>query len=229
MTSNTTYPSDKPFCVYLTTYLGNKLPPFYIGSSSVDKVLNENYHGTVLSKKYKSIWQSELKVNRHLFKTKIIAFAATREAALTIEYRLQKAQNVVESSMFINMSFATINGYFGRDVAGPNNPMYGKRGENSPMFGMKKSPYKNRGKPQSSAHAEKSRNNAKTKTYKIYFPIDGTNLPDPTKSKFVIVTNMNKFIRDNAHVGLDSGTMSMVANNKRKHAKGYQVEIIECD
>jgi hypothetical protein len=34
------------FAVYLTSYKGNKLPPFYIGSSSVS-ALNSGYHGSV--------------------------------------------------------------------------------------------------------------------------------------------------------------------------------------
>lgn len=28
----------KKFCVYCTVYSGNKLPPFYIGSSSVSRI-----------------------------------------------------------------------------------------------------------------------------------------------------------------------------------------------
>lgn len=46
------------YCVYVTTYLGKKLPPFYIGSTSVDNLKN-GYKGSVMSKKYKNIWKGE--------------------------------------------------------------------------------------------------------------------------------------------------------------------------
>jgi hypothetical protein len=34
------------YCVYLTCYRGNKLPPFYIGYSTIEKV-KDGYKGTV--------------------------------------------------------------------------------------------------------------------------------------------------------------------------------------
>jgi hypothetical protein len=39
------------YCVYITFYKGNKLPPFYIGSTSVEKI-NNDYNGSVGSQKY---------------------------------------------------------------------------------------------------------------------------------------------------------------------------------
>ena len=62
----------KHYCVYFTIYLGNMLPPFYIGSSSVDKV-NQGYHRSVLSARWKNTWQKEIKPNLHLFKSMIIS------------------------------------------------------------------------------------------------------------------------------------------------------------
>jgi hypothetical protein len=44
--------STNIFCTYLTIYSGNKLPMFYIGSSTVKKVVS-GYHGSVSSKIYK--------------------------------------------------------------------------------------------------------------------------------------------------------------------------------
>lgn len=43
------------FCVYHTIYSGTLLPPNYIGSSTVDKVLTKKYHGSVKSKKIPNI------------------------------------------------------------------------------------------------------------------------------------------------------------------------------
>ena len=93
----------KEFCVYLTTYRGNKLPPFYIGYSSADKVLN-GYNGSVSSKTFVKIWRQERKTNKQLFKTKIIkCFESSHEARKYEEY-VQRFFNVHRNPMFINMS-----------------------------------------------------------------------------------------------------------------------------
>ena len=113
------------YCVYLTIYKGNKLPQFYIGSSSVDKVI-AGYHGSVRSIKYGKQWAYELKHNPHLFKTIIIQKYPLRKEALAKENSLQTQLNVVKSSMYINQATAAPNGCHGMDVKGANNPMYGK-------------------------------------------------------------------------------------------------------
>lgn len=113
------------FCVYLTCYRGNKLPPFYIGSTSIIKI-NAGYKGSVVSKKYSSIWKQEITANPHLFNTYIISTHTTRRDALAKELTLQKLLNVVKSPMYINMSIAAIDGFFGQDVSGENNPNFGK-------------------------------------------------------------------------------------------------------
>jgi hypothetical protein len=69
------------FCTYLTTYKGNKLPMFYVGSTSVSKI-NNGYRGSVASKAYKQIWISELKNNPQLFETRIISLHNKREEAI---------------------------------------------------------------------------------------------------------------------------------------------------
>lgn len=97
--------SPKLFCVYLTTYLGSKLPPFYIGSTSYSSILN-GYRGTVTSKKYKTIWKNELIKNPHLFKTRVISFHENRTLAYEKEELLQRKLNVVRSSMYVNMAYA---------------------------------------------------------------------------------------------------------------------------
>lgn len=119
MTSSTIY------CTHVTFYSGNKLPPFYIGSSSVAKV-QSGYHGSVRSKKWKEIYYSELKLNPHLFSTEIIAKFNTRQEATDYEYEIQIANNAVKSYWFFNESIASKNGFFGRDVSGKLNPGFGK-------------------------------------------------------------------------------------------------------
>jgi hypothetical protein len=84
---------SKPiYCTYLTVYKGNKLPPFYIGSTSVVKI-NNGYRGSVKSKKYKEIWKSELKNNPNLFTTKIVTIHDSRQEALDKEDLLHKKLN----------------------------------------------------------------------------------------------------------------------------------------
>jgi hypothetical protein len=93
------------YCVYLTIYYGNKLPPFYIGSSSLTNIA-KGYNGSVCSIKYKDIWKSERKINPALFKTKIISTHYTRKEAYCKEEKIQKQLNVVKSPLYINCSFA---------------------------------------------------------------------------------------------------------------------------
>lgn len=106
-------------CVYLTIYKGNKLPMFYIGSSTVDKV-NNGYHGSVCSKKYKSIWKNEIKNNPDLFITKILKIFNDRKSASLYEESLQRKLNVVVSPMYIN------EGYCSTNFTDPNIPPWNK-------------------------------------------------------------------------------------------------------
>ena len=105
------------YCTYLTIYTGNKLPRRYIGSTTISRI-NENYHGSVKSKKYKEIWISELRDNPHLFKTRILKTFNSHKDALNEELRVQKKYDVVRSKNYINMSFAQPNGFFGMSKSG---------------------------------------------------------------------------------------------------------------
>jgi hypothetical protein len=116
------------YCVYLIRYSGNKLPKFYIGSTSIEKI-NNGYLGSVKSKKWEKVFEEEKKRNKDLFSVEIISKHETRGDALISEYKLQRERNVVKSSDYFNESFANINGYFGRDVRGEINPMYGRKNE----------------------------------------------------------------------------------------------------
>lgn len=76
------------YCVYLTIYTGNKLPIFYIGSTSVKKFMN-GYRGSVSSKEYGKIWKEEIKLNPHLFISRL----------LSEKKRLIQKRNCKEASM----------------------------------------------------------------------------------------------------------------------------------
>jgi len=112
------------YCVYLTTYSGKKLPPYYIGSTSIDKI-DGGYNGSVKSKKFKKIYDEEQKLNKHLFKTEILFSFSTRKEALEKELELQVENNVVKSENYFNEALASVNGCFGRDTSGELHPLYG--------------------------------------------------------------------------------------------------------
>lgn len=77
--------SKSIYCTYLTTYIGNKMPMFYIGSASMKRIEN-GYHGSISSKLYSAVYKEELLSNPHLFKTKIISTHSTdKEAKQKIE------------------------------------------------------------------------------------------------------------------------------------------------
>jgi hypothetical protein len=100
------------YCVYLTIYEGSKLPKYYIGSTTIDKI-NNGYFGSVLSKKYKCIWNDELKNNIHLFDILILETFESRQEAFEYELKVQRKFDVIHNPNFINMAYATINGCFG--------------------------------------------------------------------------------------------------------------------
>lgn len=113
------------YCTYLTIYFGDKLPRRYIGSTTVKRITEECYNGSVKSKKYKAIYLSEQAENKHLFKTRILETFDTHQKAVEAELLLQLRYNVVRSERYMNMSYAQPNGCFGRDISGENHPMFG--------------------------------------------------------------------------------------------------------
>jgi hypothetical protein len=99
------------------------MPPFYIGSTSVDKIKN-GYLGSVCSKKYKKIWEIETKYFKELFDIKIMSYHRTRGEALHDENKIQRKLEVASSEMYINQAYATKNGCFGQ--TGKNAWNFGK-------------------------------------------------------------------------------------------------------
>ncbi len=120
----------KIYITYLITYFGNKLPPFYIGSTTLDK-FNKGYHGSISSKEYKLIWKKELKYNPHLFKRRIITYHSTPDEAISTESKFHFALNVNTNPLYVNKCIA------GKS---PRNMGFVGNGKNNPMFGRKHSP-----------------------------------------------------------------------------------------
>lgn len=114
------------FVVYLVTYNGENLSAkYYIGSTYKNNILNNNYHGTVSSKKWHKKYFSELKDNPSNFSVEILSEWNDRTDALKEELRLHIKYDVVKSDEYFNESLAQPNGFYGADKHGENNPMFG--------------------------------------------------------------------------------------------------------
>jgi len=114
------------YVTYLTVYSGEKLPPYYIGSTTQEKIAN-GYCGSVVSKRFSETFKTEQKENGNLFNVVILSEHNSRNEALEMELFLHRFFDVVRSKFFFNESYACIDGCFGRNVAGVNNPMFGKK------------------------------------------------------------------------------------------------------
>lgn len=128
--------TQNQYVVYHITYSGNLLPSKnnsnitpsnYIGSTSL-KQIESGYMGSVSSKKYKVLWKQELKEHPELFNLEIISYHDTRSDATWKELQLQKTFNVLNNPLFVNMSYASINGFCGLILMGSDNPNFGNKG-----------------------------------------------------------------------------------------------------
>lgn len=150
------------FVTYLTVYSGNKLPPFYIGYTSAHKI-EAGYRGSVRSKKYQAVWDSELKENPNLFKTSIISTHDHRDDAVAKEIELQRRLDVLNNPLYVNRAIGRHIDNRGRKHSsdhveklrakrigrqawnkGITNPALAER--NRSRTGIKLPPYSNRGR-----------------------------------------------------------------------------------
>ena len=115
------------YCVYIIICSNVLLPTFYIGSSSVKAITLQGYRGSPNSKQFKKLWNYHIKNNPNDFVYSILSYHTTRQEALLAEYNIQQHLNVVKLQCFANKSLACIDGFFGMDVSGEKNPMYGKQ------------------------------------------------------------------------------------------------------
>jgi len=134
--------SNVIYCTYLTIYKGNKLPPFYIGSTSALKI-SEGYRGSVQSKKYKQIWLSELKDNPHLFETQILTTHTTREEALNREESMNHGKGMLGRKHSEKTKTQMSKNSYHRGRFGSNSPIYGRKHSDE---SKRKMSFKNKGK-----------------------------------------------------------------------------------
>jgi hypothetical protein len=126
------------------------MPPFYIGYTKTEKVLNENYNGTVKSKAYKKIWNSERKENPHLFITKILSHHKTRKEAHSREVFIQKHLNVAKNPLYINRAISNEKFYRKPGEYSHSEETKAKIGKANSII-RKGKPAPNKGKPMSEA------------------------------------------------------------------------------
>lgn len=112
------------YITYLTIYSGTKLPPFYIGSTTLEKHL-KGYHGSVLSKAYKEIYKNELLEHPELFDSCIVSEHPTREEALEAERMYQLRTDAAQNPLFFNRAVAAPKGFFGLSLPKEQHPLYG--------------------------------------------------------------------------------------------------------
>lgn len=91
------------YCTYLTIYSGNKLPPFYIGYTTIDNI-KKGYLGSPSSKDYSKLFKLEICQNPNLFKTIILTKHLSKQKALTREEFFQKSLAVHKNPLYINKS-----------------------------------------------------------------------------------------------------------------------------
>lgn len=119
------------YVVYLTKYTGEKLPPYYIGSTSLSKAKSGKYFGSIKSKKWKNIFDLEIKNNISLFSIEILSYHNTRKEAIEEEVKQQKERDVVNSNLYFNEALATIDGCWGKILKGKDSPSYGLKRSDS--------------------------------------------------------------------------------------------------
>lgn len=202
------------FATYLIMYGGVKMPPLYIGSTSTKKIL-KGYMGSITSKLYKQTYQEELKSQPHLFGIFIIRTFNTRKEAMQYELYLQKLYCVVKSDLYINMAYASPNGFFGRDVTGPNNPRYGTR---CPQHVKESIRQTNKGKRLALKKdtGKIVKIDVKDFNYNDYESIRG-GLSEESKQKISTTTknNMKKLVESNRHWFQTDEHKKIVSESKR--------------
>jgi len=166
------------FCTYLTTYHGNKMPIFYIGRSTVERV-KQGYRGSVSSRLYKSIWIKELNDCPHLFSTKILTLHSTKQEAAEQEEWFHKSLQVHKNTLYINQATGAgtfladtageKNFWYGKDRSGKRNPMYGRKHSDGTKERMSKSGKGKHSQPKTDAFKETMRRHYAGKTYEERF------------------------------------------------------------
>lgn len=186
----------KKACVYLTTYRGNKLPPFYIGSGW-DVKIQKGYKGSVASAKYKHTWKQELITNPHLFKTVILFTCETREEAYKRENELQIKLDVANNPLYVNQY-----------IQGITHSATTRKKISDTLKGKNYTSIETRVK----AGAKRT-------------GIKRTNLAKPIAQyspEGNLIATFSSAYEAALHLGCQQDTICNAANGKIKHARGYQ-------
>jgi hypothetical protein len=192
---------------------------------------------------YKELWNQEIKINPHLFKTRIISTHDSSKEARDKELKFHRHLNVVKSDMYINRALAKPNGFHGTDVSKENHPRWGKQHstKSKQLIGAK-----NKGKtPHNKGVLMLQKDRDRIKLTKRLNPRPAPNkgkkmhyLPDALAAmnraktwklttpgnETLIVKNLRKFCKDQC---LNERALRSLASGLRKHYNGWQCSLIE--
>lgn len=154
------------YCVYLTIYGGNKLPPFYIGYSTIDKVY-KGYNGTVKSKKYIDIWKEERRINPRLFTTRILSKHPNKFLASIEESKILTFFDAKNNPLYINMHNGCPSGkkHFAHTNESKEKLRKAFSGRKHTEETVEKLRLLHKGKPKSIEHKKKISDHMKTHSY----------------------------------------------------------------
>ena len=109
--------------------------------------------------------------------------------------------------MYINMSVASPNGFFGMNVSGKQNPMFGR---NHTTKTKENQSICKKGKKRSEESKQKQSVTKCKYTYTVF----------PPSGKSFLITNLKQFARDN---NLNTGNAFRVISGHLNHVKGYRI------
>ncbi|QIG69679.1 putative homing endonuclease protein [Rhizobium phage RHph_I46] len=92
----------KSACIYVVTYSGDDMPPFYIGSVYTRRLIEENYHGSVTSGYWAERWHKSVKEHPERFRRKVLFTFDTREEADDFEREFLQHLDAKRLSLCVN-------------------------------------------------------------------------------------------------------------------------------
>ncbi|QIG73799.1 HNH endonuclease [Rhizobium phage RHph_N34] len=91
-------------CVYVITYSGDDMPPFYVGSKYTSALVEENYHGSVASSEWAEKWHRTVKEHPERFRRKILHTFDTRKEADDFERKFLVHFDAKRHPLFVNLT-----------------------------------------------------------------------------------------------------------------------------
>jgi hypothetical protein len=192
---------------------------------------------------YKELWDQEIKINPHLFKTKIISTHNSGKEARDKELKFHRHLNVVKSDMYVNRALAKPNGFHGTDVSKENHPRWGKQhsSNSKQLIGAKnkgKTPH-NKGVPMPQKDRDRIKltkrlnpRPAPNKGQKMNYSSNALAAMNRAKTwklitphnEILFIENLRKFCKDQC---LNERALRDIASSLRKYYNGWQCSLVK--